>query len=180
MTLTSPNPSTKTPVLGDLELSPAVILRDNPHLTSLAIGAFVFTSTEQDLPTRLLLIRRCKDEAAFPDKWEVPGGGVESSDVSLHDTVVREVKEETGLEVAEIRDCFGFIEFPGRFGRVWRKYNFLVRVKGGQEVVTDPLEHSEYTWATIEEVRTIEMTTEDHRETVLGVFEKMAERRKEL
>ncbi|CCX05845.1 NUDIX hydrolase domain-like protein [Pyronema domesticum] len=172
-----PDRLTGTACLSEVELAPTAILRDNQHLTSLAIGAFVFTAAT-DLPTRLLLIRRSKEEAAFPSRWEVPGGGAEPTDESLLDTVVRELKEETGLEVASISECLGQIEFPGRFGRMWRKYNFLVEVKEGQEVVTDPMEHSEHIWGTKEEVEKVEITTEDHRETILQVFAKIEERRK--
>jgi ADP-ribose pyrophosphatase YjhB (NUDIX family) len=57
----------------------------------------------------LLLVRRGRGPAA--GEWSVPGGRVEPGE-TLHAAVVREVLEETGLEV--VVDCFlGWVERIG-------------------------------------------------------------------
>lgn len=153
--------------------SPAAILQANPHLTSIAVGAFIFRpapappssagTPEEAAPmaaAQILLIRRAATEPAFPGCWEVPGGGCElgaDGDSTLAAAVTREVREETGLAVTRVGDLVNYVEFSGRDGRRWRKYSFLCHVpetEGGDggRVVLDPVEHDDYRWCTHEEV----------------------------
>lgn len=118
------------------------VLSTHPNITSCAVGGFIFH------PVRgLLLIRRAIGEAAFPGYWEVPGGGVEAppTDATLLDAVVREVWEETGLKVTRLLRCFGCVEFQGRSGRWWRKWNFEVEAEEG-EVKLEEREHDGVLW----------------------------------
>ena len=155
--------------LSSFAVPPSTILAENPHLTSLAVGAFIFQPTT----SKILLIRRSLTEPAFPDLWEVPGGGAELSDATLLDAVVREVKEETGLTVTAVAENLGWLEFPGRCGRMWRKYNFLVEAAG--DVTTDPAEHSEWAWCGEEDVGALKITTEEQRACVVAAFKRMRE-----
>lgn len=47
---------------------------------------------------RFLIIKRRKDEIAYPGMWTVPGGKVEAPD-DCKTTLKREIKEEVGIEV---------------------------------------------------------------------------------
>lgn len=135
--------ATYPPSLQELAISLPELLCLHPHLTSIAVGAFIFSPSSS-----LLLIRRALTEPAFPGIWEVPGGGVEAppEDATLLDAVVREVKEETGLTVTNIIRCYGWIEFAGRTGRLFRKWNFEVEVAEPRLVVVDPREHDKWCW----------------------------------
>jgi ADP-ribose pyrophosphatase YjhB (NUDIX family) len=86
---------------------------------------------------RILLQRR-----ADSGNWALPGGGMEM-DESLADSVVREVKEETGLNV-EVTGLVGTYTDPRHIiaytdGEVRRQFNicYTARVTGGQLAISD-------------------------------------------
>lgn len=163
--------ATYSPSLQELALPLPELLRLHPHLTSAAVGAFVFATPSS---SSLLLIRRSLIEPAFPGLWEVPGGGVEAppQDAMLLDAVVREVKEETGLTVTNIIQCYGWVEFAGRNGRLWRKWNFEVEVAEPRLVVVDPQEHDAWRWVDGEsalEVAGLEITV-GQRDAIVEAF----------
>jgi 8-oxo-dGTP diphosphatase len=81
--------------------------------------------TGEDRP-RVLLIRRKKDP--FAGSWAFPGGFVDDGE-RLTDAARRELKEETGLEVAEIEQLYTAGD-PGRDPRGWTvTVAYLVRVE---------------------------------------------------
>ncbi len=67
----------------------------------------------------VLLVRRGKGPAA--GEWSVPGGHVEMGE-TLHEAIVREVLEETGLEVVVDR----FLGFVERMGEEAEPYHFVI------------------------------------------------------
>ena len=58
---------------------------------------------------KVLLLKRNTDRSLFPGHWTFASGGIEEFDSSVSETVIREVKEETGLIFAPIKK-FGFYE----------------------------------------------------------------------
>ncbi|WVQ99746.1 hypothetical protein IAU59_006888 [Kwoniella sp. CBS 9459] len=106
---------------------------------------------------KILLVHRAATENDYPDHWEIPGGGAEPGvDQTLLETVVREVKEETGLVVSAILGEFEGFEWSesdtrdqnqeqeqeqeqeeGK-RRQYKQYNFIVEVEpnddGGDDV----------------------------------------------
>lgn len=95
-------------------------------------------------------------------------------DATLLDAVVREVKEETGLTVTRINRCYGWVEFKGRSGRNWRKWNFELEVAEPREsVLLDPNEHSAWMWVDGKEALEaagLEITAERQRDSILEAF----------
>ncbi|MFC8532748.1 NUDIX domain-containing protein [Streptomyces sp. NPDC057249] len=107
---------------------------DAPEPNSLVVAA---SAVVTDDVGRVLLQRRCDNGL-----WALPGGGMDMAD-SLPGTAVREVKEETGLDV-EITGLVGTYTDPRHViaysdGEVRRQFNvcFTARVTGGRLTLSD-------------------------------------------
>lgn len=107
---------------------------DAPEPNSLVVAASAVVTDD----TGRILLQRRRDN----DLWALPGGGMEMTD-SLPGTAVREVKEETGLEV-EITGLVGTYTDPRHViayadGEVRRQFNvcFTARVVGGQLAISE-------------------------------------------
>ena len=106
---------------------------------------------------KILLEKRRNDPGK--GKWSVPGGLVEVGE-GIEQTVVREVKEETGLEVEkpEHIDVVDDVDFDEQ-GRV--RYHFVivdyfVRLKGGTPEAASDAE--EVKWVPLDEVERHDLT----------------------
>ena len=104
----------------------AKIQREFPHAPLVGVGAVV----EQD--GRVLLVRRGSEP--LKGHWTLPGGALELGE-TLSEGVVREIREETGLEVEPIE----LIEVVDRIHRERERVryhyviaDFLCRVTGGR------------------------------------------------
>jgi ADP-ribose pyrophosphatase YjhB (NUDIX family) len=121
---------------------------DAPAATSLVPGASAIVA---DGAGRILLHRRDDNEL-----WSIPGGAMEVGE-RIADTVVREVKEETGLDV-EPEAIVGIYSNPQHVveyadGEVRQQFSvcFACRVVGGDLAVSDEsLEVGFFTPAQIE------------------------------
>ena len=82
---------------------------------------------------RLLLIKRGHEPAA--GRWSIPGGRIEAGESDV-DALVREVREETGLEVAAGR-LLGAVQRPGLAGAVVDIRDYLAVVTGGELAAGD-------------------------------------------
>jgi len=82
-------------------------------------------------PDMILLVKR--DTIPFKGYWALPGGRAEPSETIEH-TVVREVKEETGLEVEVVRKIGEYHEKGVQDSVTYDYYPacFLVKVVGGE------------------------------------------------
>ena len=76
----------------------------------------------------LLLIQH-REHASGHAYWLLPGGGQEGAESEI-DCVIREMREETGLEVAVERLILDVVDYPG--GAYQRLRTYLCRVTGGQ------------------------------------------------
>jgi len=93
----------------------------------LGVGAVIWNDKDQ-----VVLIRRGKEPRK--DQWSIPGGHLEWGE-SLHEALLREVHEETGLtvELVGLIDTVDLITEDGS-GNVTRHYvliDFAVRAIGG-------------------------------------------------
>ena len=114
---------------------------------SLAVKAVI-----PDEAGRVLLLRRSAANKHFVGKWEWPGGKVDPGE-DFADAVVREVKEETGLDVA-ITALAGATEFE-----MPRAHVVLLcleaRLTGGQLELS--AEHDAAEWVTFADFRSLNL-----------------------
>ncbi len=95
-----------------------------------------------DSDGRVLLLHRPADDY-LGGLWELPSGGVEPGE-TLTEALRREVAEETGLTVTEIRNYLGHFDYRSGSGRRTRQYNFTATVTGQTVQLS---EHDAHQWA---------------------------------
>ena len=107
----------------------------------------------------LLLLGSDKDPQFHRSFWYVVTGGCEDYDDTIEDTVKREVKEETNLDVVSVKSYIGSFDYISGSGKKSRQYNFVLDVKNTGNIILT--EHDEYNWLTIEEIRKSSKITDE-------------------
>jgi 8-oxo-dGTP diphosphatase len=96
---------------------------------------------------KVLLLQRPEDDF-MGGIFELPSGKVEAGE-ALDAALMREVKEESGLDVAVIRDYLGSFDYTSGSGKKSRQFNFAVDVTSPEPVELQ--EHDAYTWTPLTE-----------------------------
>lgn len=110
--------------------------------------------------SRVLLLKRPKIEF-MGGIYELPSGMVEEGE-SLDAALSRELFEETGLELDEIKRYLGHFDYLARGGRMTRQFNFEVSVREGDLRLS---EHESYAWIDKKEMNSYPIT--DSVKTIL-------------
>lgn len=91
---------------------------------------------------KILLLQRPEDDF-MGGIFELPSGKVEPGE-ALDSALLREVKEETGLDVSRIADYLGFFDYTSGSGKRSRQFNFAVDVTTPEPITLQ--EHDAYQW----------------------------------
>lgn len=86
-------------------------------LIYVGVGAVVFRGED------VLVIKRGKPP--FEGRWSIPGGGVDYGE-ALHDAVVREVREETGVEIKILSLLDVFEARPGDMDADFDRHTIMI------------------------------------------------------
>ena len=97
----------------------------------------------------LLIQRAVSDEHG--GMWESVGGGVEPGE-DIHQAMIREVKEETGLDVTVELQCSTVFSDDSDSSKKYRAYLFKAETVDGDVTLSNPEEHSNYAWVKRSEV----------------------------
>lgn len=90
----------------------------------------------------ILLLRRSKDD--FMGRiYELPSGEVKGGE-ALDSALQREVEEETGLRIKEVKRYLGHFDYKSEGGIKTRQFNFVVTVREPLEIRLH--EHDNYAW----------------------------------
>ena len=98
-----------------------------------------------DSQGRLFLAKRGENAKNERGLWEFPGGAVEFGE-RLADALVREMREEFGIEieVGELLDVTDHL-LPAE-GQHWVSPSFLCKIIGGEARIMEPLKCSAIAW----------------------------------
>lgn len=128
-------------------------MRRHPDHPVVAVGGVIVRDDQ------VLLVRRAQEP--LKGRWSLPGGVVEVGE-SLADAVVREVREETGLEVrvGPVIEVLDRIDRDGD-GRVEFHYviiDYLCAVRGG--TLTPQSDAADAAWANADVLPRFQLTAE--------------------
>lgn len=102
----------------------------------------------------ILIVKRHPKSRTDPEMWELPGGKVESGE-HFADGLVREIKEETNLDV-NVGDFAEAVQNDYPHKRTVQLMMYLCDIEGEVKISE---EHTEWMWASIEKIRDLEIST---------------------
>lgn len=114
------------------------------HTTNLlAVGCIVRDG-------KIFIAKRAKTKGMFPDRYELIGGHLELGE-QPQEALVREVKEELGIDVTVGQPVHAFTEQVGEV--FYMEVIYICYLKNPTDEPTlDSAEHSEAHWITVEEI----------------------------
>ncbi|KXK11078.1 MAG: Nucleoside triphosphatase NudI [Microgenomates bacterium OLB23] len=97
---------------------------------------------------KFLILKRAMDSYSRPGDWDFAGGNVLFGELH-NESIVREVKEETGLNVTHLEP----IQVVSRYNEKAAIYYLIInyRVRAAVDTITLSHEHTEYRWVTYDE-----------------------------
>ena len=119
---------------------------NKPIIQKIVLGGVVFNKQG-----KVLIIQRSDNDDIYPGMWELPSGKREFFE-SSYNSLIREIKEETGLDVKIIQPCSVFeykIEKPNEI-RDSTQINFIVTSEITEVKLSE--EHQNYAWISKDEV----------------------------
>jgi len=129
---------------------------------SYAVGVGVFHEN------KILLVKR-KEDDFLGGYWELPGGGVDEDETFL-ESAIREVKEETAIELNSIDSWhFGF-SYRNEGNETTHQLNGLSKILKIPEILLT--EHSEAKWVAFNELENMDLSME-MRSCIEKLFEQL-------
>ncbi len=118
--------------------------------------------------SRVLLLKRAASALQYPGTWDLPGGSVEDGE-TLESALLREVREETGLEPTIVRLLHAYaMDWPPGDGTTLRcvGLSYLCRAGFADTPRLRPQEHSQFAWVGVSELPSFPTWSEDVRKVV--------------
>lgn len=103
---------------------------------------------------KILIVKRHPKSRTDPEMWELPGGKVENGE-HFADALVREIKEETSLD-ASVGDFCDAVQNDYAHKRTVQLMMYMDDVEGEVKISE---EHTDYMWADLEKIKTLEIST---------------------
>ncbi len=103
---------------------------------------------------KILLLERPKDDF-MGGIFELPSGNLEKGE-NLSEGLIREIKEETGLDVKAIIKYINSFNYLSGSGKKVRQFNFLVELENYEPVILT--EHDSFVWVKPENANKFNIT----------------------
>lgn len=139
-------------------------MTDKPTVQRVVVGGVVFNKE-----SKLLIIQRSKDEDIYPEMWELPSGKRDFLETS-NDALVRELKEEVGLNIKVVQP-FSVFEYQIEKSTELRdstQINFIVTTDSADVKLSK--EHQDFAWISKSEMDKYEIS-EKTKKVILEAFE---------
>lgn len=94
---------------------------------------------------------------------ELPSGNMENGE-NIYEALLREVKEETNLEIEHVVSYVNSFDYLSSSGKKARQYNFSVTVKSTEDIKLT--EHDSYKWMSIDEAMDDILITDEVKNTL--------------
>lgn len=101
---------------------------------------------------KFLTLKRTSTAPARPNTWDFPGGDLEFGEDAINN-MIREIKEETGLEVKDLKP-FDVESHVNKDGDFWITIGYMALAVS--ETIALSSEHNEFKWVTAEEFLELE------------------------
>jgi len=151
------------------------VLKIDPDVKRVRVaGAIIFKNFNAD-KGKLLIIQRAKDDH-WPNFWEIPRGKVEDNE-KIKQGLLREVKEETGLQVIPLNffNKFNYVVYDnGILDRVTTQFNFICKMKNENDEIKLSHEHQDFKWISYDAEAELYLNAEI-KQTVMMALNKYAD-----
>ena len=108
------------------------------------VGAIIVSENNE------VLIMSRKEDDFMGGIDELPSGNMESGE-TIYEALIREVKEETNLDIEKVTSYINSFDYVSGSGKKARQFNFAVTVKSTDTIKLT--EHDSYKWLSIDEAR---------------------------
>ena len=108
------------------------------------VGAIIVSENNE------VLIMSRKEDDFMGGIDELPSGNMESGE-TIYEALIREVKEETNLDIEKVTSYINSFDYVPGSGKKARQFNFAVTVKSTDTIKLT--EHDSYKWLSIDEAR---------------------------
>jgi 8-oxo-dGTP diphosphatase len=132
----------------------------DPTFQRIVVGAVVVHNNE------VLLLQRHGGDF-MGGVFEIPSGKVEEGE-SLEDALYREVKEESGIRVKDVKKLLSPLEYVSQSGKKTRQINFLVIPETPINLVISE-EHSWFLWIPLKEIQGSPLIDDAMRKILSGM-----------
>lgn len=103
---------------------------------------------------KILVIRRSATDYSRPFSWDLPGGALEEGEDPTAG-IIRETKEETGLEIKKL-EVIGIVSFAEKDGD--QLIMLMFKAKAESEKITLSFEHDQYKWLSKSELLDLDIS----------------------
>lgn len=111
---------------------------------------------------KILILKRQPDDF-MGGLEELPSGNIEPGE-GIYESLIREIKEETNLDLTRIDQYINFFDYQSKSGKKVRQFNFKVTVTSFAPIILT--EHDGYQWLQDSEIMELSNISREVKESI--------------